>query len=376
MNHFKHRRTHHHALAALALAATAGGAAAQSSVSIYGTIDAFAYTKELAGETKNQQVATGGMSTSNLSFRGSEDLGGGLSAAFDMSAYFQTDTGGAQRAAADTAGFWGKYAWVGLSSKDYGSIRMGRQTTPTFLNMLRFDPFGGSANFGILLHLYQPSGGQPLLTPNGTVGSNASGTYAGGDSAWNNTVAYLSPSAGGFSGMAMISAREGAAAPSAGGRKSVALFYSGGAFAAGLSADRIDNASGVLVRTKTDPTGAPYTVTGVRTVLGGMSYDLRVVKFFAQLNKSTMTVAAVPEIGLTTTQLGAQVPFGSGRLLASWMHTKREQSGVAGKKRETLSVGYDYDLSKRSDLYVVLLNDKATGLSSGTGLAMGIRHRF
>jgi len=376
VNRSRHHRKPQHALAFLALAAMAGGASAQSSVSIYGTIDAFATSRQLAGETRTKHLASSGMSNSNLSFRGSEDLGGGLSAGFDMSGYFQTDTGGAQRAAADAAGFWGKYAWVGVSSKDFGSVRLGRQTTPTFVNMLRFDPFAGSANFGVLLHLYQPSGGQPLLTANGIVGTNASGAYAGGDSAWNNSVAYLSPSAGGFSGMAMVSAGEGAAAPAAGRRGSLALFYSGGAFAAGLSADRIERASGVLVRTKTDPAGAPYTVNEVSTVMAGMSYDLTAVKLFAQLNKSTVTVSALPDIELTTTQLGAQVPIGTGFLLTSWMHTTREQSGLADKKRDTLSIGYDYYLSKRTDLYAVILNDRATGLTSGTSASLGMRHRF
>jgi predicted porin len=54
----------------------------------------------------------------------------------------------------------------------------------------------------------------------------------------------------------------------------------------------------------------------------------------------------------------------------------REQAGVKDKQRNTLSMGYVYSLSKRSDLYGVVVADRVTDLESGTGAAAGFRHRF
>jgi predicted porin len=50
-------------------------------------------------------------------------------------------------------------------------------------------------------------------------------------------------------------------------------------------------------------------------------------------------------------------------------------SGV-DPKRDTLTLGYDYNLSRRTDVYSLLMLDKYTGLASGKSLALGIRHRF
>jgi len=47
-----------------------------------------------------------------------------------------------------------------------------------------------------------------------------------------------------------------------------------------------------------------------------------------------------------------------------------------GADRTTLSVGYLHNLSKRTELYAVLMHDKVDGLSSGGGYSLGIRHRF
>jgi len=49
---------------------------------------------------------------------------------------------------------------------------------------------------------------------------------------------------------------------------------------------------------------------------------------------------------------------------------------VAPLKRDTESVGYDYFLSKRTDIYAVVIHDKVTNLGAGTGVAAGLRHRF
>jgi predicted porin len=51
-------------------------------------------------------------------------------------------------------------------------------------------------------------------------------------------------------------------------------------------------------------------------------------------------------------------------------------TGAWDGKHTTTTVGYDHNLSKRTDVYGVVMNDRFTGLKSGTSLAVGIRHRF
>jgi len=44
--------------------------------------------------------------------------------------------------------------------------------------------------------------------------------------------------------------------------------------------------------------------------------------------------------------------------------------------RKTLTLGYDYFLSKRTDLYAMYMNDRITAQPSGNSFAVGMRHRF
>ena len=78
------------ALAAIALAASFG-AQAQSSVTLYGIVDMFVqYGK---GDSTTLAVQSGGVSSSRLGFKGTEDLGGGLKANFQLEQGILADTG-------------------------------------------------------------------------------------------------------------------------------------------------------------------------------------------------------------------------------------------------------------------------------------------
>jgi predicted porin len=79
--------------------------------------------------------------------------------------------------------------------------------------------------------------------------------------------------------------------------------------------------------------------------------------------------------GSTLWSLGASVPIGAGRLLAQFGHANASAGGVDRTQR-TLSVGYDYLLSKRTDVYAVYMHDRLTGVSAGNTLAGGVRLRF
>lgn len=345
------------ALAAWCMAPAALAQGAPSgSVTLYGVIDLSAYQKQLAGERRDRQVASGGMTTSQWGLRGTEDLGGGLLAQFDISGFLRADTGESGRSPADT--FWGRLAWVGLQDPRLGTLRIGRQTTNGFLNNIRFNPFGDSSSFSpTFLHTYLASATQPLMTGGGAT-----------DSAWANTVSYTTPIWGGFNATLMLAPGES----SPGGRRaSLAGNFVSGGFSAGLALEKSDR---MALNFSKPPTVLPIEERS--SVNLGASLDLGPVMLYGQYVNTRLDPVAGERIALATTQLGAGVPVGDGRVLASYARTGFEQDGSADITRSTLALGYDHRLSKRTDVYAVLLADRVTSKDSGTGFALGLRHRF
>lgn len=107
---------------------------AQSSVTLYGIIDTgIAWTNTVASSIKAQgasrwSMATGWGSGDRLGFLGREDLGGGLSAVFQLEAGFS----GLNGTSSQGGRLFGRQAYVGLSSKQYGKLTLGRQYDYTF----------------------------------------------------------------------------------------------------------------------------------------------------------------------------------------------------------------------------------------------------
>ena len=310
--------------------AAAGSASAQSSVSLYGLVDMSVGRFQNPGESATKGVASGNMTTSYFGFKGSEDLGGGLSASFAIESFMRADTGSAGRFNADT--FWARSSWVGLSSASIGSLNLGRNTTSLFVNTLLFNAFGDSFGFS------------PSIRHTFT-----SGTVSG-DTGWSDSVKYSSPKFGGLSFTAHMAAGEGSGGRNAG----VSALYFGGPLALGAAWQSVKKGS---------------TVDDTKAWQLGGSYALGDAKLFAQYgsvdNDSTGN-------GYDIIGLGTSVKMGAGSLLAQWGRISPD----TGAKRSTFSVGYDYFLSKRTDLYAVAMNDKLSGKSSGNSVAVGIRHRF
>lgn len=75
---------------------------------------------------------------------------------------------------------------------------------------------------------------------------------------------------------------------------------------------------------------------------------------------------------LKTAQLGASMPLAP----ASCLRTRGQRNNLLDAKRQTLTVGYDYSLSKRTDLYANVMHDRITNRSNGTDYGIGLRHRF
>ncbi|MFO1326755.1 MAG: porin [Rubrivivax sp.] len=329
-----------------ALAASHAPAFAQGSVQLNGVFDVYAGQRQLAGAGRAHRVESGGMTTSRWGVDGAEDLGGGLKAVFALSAFLRVDSGDTGRSPAD--GFWRRAAYVGLEGS-WGSLRLGRVVTPTFVNAIRFSPFADSSAFGpYIAHVY--TGAQPMVTP-----------MTVPDSAADNAIAYGTPVLGGFSGTLMLSMGE---TPGTGDRLVAAGSYAVGPFAAGLGGERVKA-----------PHSLPAGVSRIDHLQAGLSWDLKALKLFGTWARSEMTLPAGTR-DLHTWQLGLTAPAGAGLLMAAWGSTSKREPALADARRRTLSVGYDHPLSKRTDLYAVAMRDQVTSLSNGHTLALGVRHRF
>ncbi len=174
------------ASAALAMVAGTAQAAQSSNVTIYGIVDAgVASVQGSAGRV--QGVTTGGSATSRLGFRGTEDLGGGLKANFNLEAAIALDNGALGTAptangtatptapSANTSGTtFDRQAWVGLESAKLGQIQFGRTTRLDFDTIVDGDAFGaaGFASAGQVTY-----GHVAYLSPNMATAANSRNRY-------------------------------------------------------------------------------------------------------------------------------------------------------------------------------------------------------
>ncbi|PFH27290.1 MULTISPECIES: porin [Burkholderia] len=109
-------------LALVALGAFAGAAHAQSSVTLYGIIDEGLLFNNNAGGKHLYSLGSGVMQGSRFGLRGTEDLGGGLKAIFTLENGFDVNSGKLGQGSL----MFGRQAFVGLSS-NYGTVTLGRQ---------------------------------------------------------------------------------------------------------------------------------------------------------------------------------------------------------------------------------------------------------
>jgi predicted porin len=336
--------------AASLLAATA--AQAQSTVQLYGLIDASAGQFQNAGGIKLKRLDSGNLSTSYIGFKGSEDLGGGLKANFALESFLLLDAGNASRVPGVDA-FWARNANVGFSG-GFGSVKLGRMGPPLFVSTLLFNALGDS--FG-----YSPSIRQYYNAPQGTP--------LVGDSGWSNAIGYYTPSMGGLSASVLVAAGEGAATAK-GHNLGANVLYFGGPVALTAAWQKVE-AQGVLGR----PISAFAGFSSQTSYQFGGSYNLQVVKLYAQYG--VIDTKATTGVKVKNLNLSASVPLGSGAILAAYgVSTKTTAGSSLEPKSKMLTLGYDYNLSKRTDLYAIYMSDKYTNLSSGTTFAVGVRHTF
>jgi predicted porin len=361
-----------HARTALAPACLAllclgsGAASAQSHVVLWGVADAAARHVSNEGRGSIQSLASGSNATSRLSFRGQEDLGGGLSAGFHLEHGLLLDTG----AASSSTQFWDRRATVSLASKSLGELRLGRDFVPTYSNWSRYDPFGyvgvaGSNNF-------------VSATPAGPIRS-AFGSGGNTTVRSSNAVQYLLPtSLGGLEGGAMVAAGEGGTAAN-GQHKLIGARLGFAAPEWGVSAahTRSENDLTIAGALTDSAVGAHLSIAAVR-----LSAAYRQFKYDQAKQRHLL--------------VGAVVPVGPGRELKASYH-RVDLSGRVGatpidaNDATQIGLGYVHGLSKRTALYASAsrIGNKGAatfaipggpaGLAGGgrsTGVEAGLRHSF
>lgn len=334
------------ALIALAVLGLTGGAAvAQSSVTLFGIIDAdVKYVK--TGDLKQKKLDSSGLNTSRFGVRGTEDLGGGLKAGFWLESQLNTDTG-----TADSSRFWGRRATVSLFG-DFGEVRLGRYKTATKLHIEDFDPYSATGLGDVT-----------------TVFSNALGTGASTFSRADNMVSYETPkNLGGFYGAADIAAGEG---NNTNKMQDVRLGYKNGP----VHVSAAFSSTGVGTKYKVQSVAGSYDFSGIKPAL-----------------MYTTTKAGAAEIKALTAALTWSL--GQGALQTSYTDSKANTaaeaiSGVGDAK--LFAIGYIYSLSKRTALYTTFsqIDNKGgakytvagapaatAGGQKSSGFDVGIRHSF
>lgn len=346
----------------IAMLAAAGSAHGQATnVRLFGTVDAYMGALQYSGQKKVTVANSGGMTTSFFGLEGSEDLGNGLKADFHLSGFFRGDNGASGRFDSPAPGvagdaFFSRGAWVGIGSP-MGSFKLGRQGTATFITMLRTSAFADSSVFNpAFVHTWV--GGQPMPTP-------LSGSA---DNIWSNMVSYTSPNFAGSTVMLQYALGENAKTANGGNaRYAASYFFATKEISASVSYEKV--ASALIA-------AGPAAQNSFATLQVAGAYDFGVAKVSAGHLRTKQDLATAQDKTFKTSHIGANSPAGPGSVLVQYGQTTIQQTGVANLKRTTITAGYDYLLSKRTDLYFVFMNDKITALNTGNTAVIGIRHRF
>jgi predicted porin len=287
-------------LAAALLSSLPLVATAQTNVTIYGVMDASIGVEDTGarGEDSRTVVNSGNQSSSRLGFRGTEDLGNGLKALFNIEAGVALDTG-----AADSALF-GRRAVVGLQG-NFGTLTVGREYSPIAAVAAASDPLG-----------------------QGLYGSNLAAFTTGRlTRRLANSVNYKSNAAAGFTVNAAYSTGERAVDPS-GDLMGVSLEYKNGGLYLGGGYHVIERlATG---DDKELAFGAGYTFGAFEVKGSYLVADL---------------TGANNEYKNAT--VGGAYTAGPNKFFLSFQQQKLE----TGAKGNTVTLAYTYALSKRTNIY-------------------------
>lgn len=332
-----------------------GTAAAQTNVNVYGLVDLNVGVIDHAGPAGGNtvRVNSGGMNTSRLGFTGSEDLGGGLKALFQLEMGLAADTG-----VGDTPLFK-RQATVGLEGR-HGTLLLGRAFTTVYDFVLPYDPMGYAPQYS-----WAPFG-------NATDASRYGMTVA-----FDNMIKY-SGKTGNLAYGASYGAGENTSAGS-GAKGAVAASYSAGPWSAVATYERVN--------------GVPDTATGFRGDttawhLGAM-YSAGKVKLQAAMRDHRQEAAGLPDLRARLYWAGTTVKATPAITLAGVVYYQDVRHGPVEADPFMVVGRLRYALSRRTDLYVAAAYAKArhgqpVGLardevgygSHQKSVLAGIQHRF
>jgi general bacterial porin, GBP family len=357
--------------------------AAESSVTLYGIIDTgLAYNSNQGGKHAWKAQASN-LSGNRWGFKGVEDLGGGLQAVFQLENGFDLNGG----AATQGGRLFGRQAFVGLSSKQYGALTLGRQydSVLDYVGILSSAALWGTIVGSHVANIDEMSAGFRI----------------------NNSVKYTSIDYSGFSFGALYGASNQAGAFANNQAWSLGARYGKGPFVAALAYFRLNNpaAPGTAgaVGASGDSAGTDYTGASGLAALGGSgtirrhqslaagtSYALGDATF-TFIYTHTLFSATIDSAKADNFELGGTYRFTPAfQLGAAYIFTSAKDDTGKKPKYHQANLGLDYFLSKRTDLYLVGIYQRAAGdakvaalytqpaSSSKSQLEMiaGIRQRF
>lgn len=336
-------------LFALALVSAASAASAQSSVTLYGLVDASVESVKTNGSVL--RVSSDNLAASRFGLKGAEDLGGGLKAIFNIEASLKTDTG-----AADTSRFFGRQAWVGFNG-GFGELRLGRTDSS----------IGALAGSSSIL-------GAQDYDDFKIAGTLAAVKYRRVD----NSITYALPKlVEGLSAQVQYSTR--ASGLEVGGDKTGQLYglnvqYAAGAFGAGAA----------YLEAKANNAGAKE-----KSALAYLSYDFTAAKLTGYYNRNASGVGLAGARELYGARL--DLPLSNAFALQASVSRARDWADVRNDADATIvALKGIYSLSKRTSIYALattVSNDDKSAIAVGSGvtgvagerssgLALGVTHKF
>lgn len=345
-------------LIALAVAGLISAPAfAQSNVTVYGLVDVYYGSYDVDGKNRQSAIDSSGLMGSRIGFRGTEDLGNGLKGLFTLEYQVAPDQNDGVGAKTTFGGSATRQAFVGLESKDFGTVVAGRLQTAAFQFACAYTPTAGG-----------------IFETTGRVGAGIT-IGCGSPGRADNAVAYVAPTFGGLTlqvNHARLTEQAATGAPVYAGNEAtlgdkkdshatmLGANYVNGPLQVGAVYTKIKLGENTLV-TNADNDGADeYGI--------GASYDFKVAKVFALYqrvkfddNRAVSAAAPFPAYNLTDDadskwQVGLTVPVSaSGTVMASYAKSSINSVEVAGKdvddNSKAWSLVYRHNLSKRTALY-------------------------
>lgn len=300
-------------LIALAAVAVSGAAMAQSSVTLYGIADVVIH-KDNDVSTK---MSSGGVSTSRWGIKGSEDLGGGLSANFNFEQGIDLTNGSLKGNGFD------RQAWVGFSG-GFGEIKLGKMWNA-------YDDIVGATS--------------PLFDAGALTTNNFAPSYAFEAGNPGNAVYYATPSFGGVSGAVSTTFKTGEANARV---NAFHVKYEGGPLFVGFAYEQQkDDLSDDLKLSRLSA-----------------SYDFGAAKLLTSFGQ-------VKDVADDIT-VGVDVPLGAAMVLSAGVTQVRPEVGENGT---SAGIALAYSLSKRTTAYTGYRKESEE-LGDSSRFAVGIKHTF